>query len=122
MTLGEGRAKYYDLGDRTLRFAKDLRVFVRTLPRGIANDQDIKQLIRASGSVGANYIEAGDSVSREDFLLRIKIARKEAKETIYWLQLIDIGLSPDAKDIRRSLIGEATELMKIFGAIVRNSQ
>lgn len=60
------------------------------LRRTIANMEDGRQLIKASGSVGANYIEANESLGRKDFLCRIKICRKEAKESRYWLRLIDI--------------------------------
>jgi four helix bundle protein len=83
--------KQYDLEDRTFNFAKDVREFVRQIPRTIANIEDTKQLVRASGSVGANYIEANESLSKKDFLMRIKICRKEAKESRYWLRLIDPG-------------------------------
>lgn len=120
--LREGSARVYDLEGRTLQFARDVRAFVKTLPRGIGNNQDIKQLVRASGSIGANYIEANEAVSRKDFILRAKISRKESKETVYWLQLVDTGANTRLDATRRSLIQEATELMKIFGAIVRKSQ
>jgi four helix bundle protein len=62
---------------------------VKTLPQNIANEEDIRQLVKASGSVGANYIEANESLSKKDFVLRIKISRKEAKESRYWLRLLD---------------------------------
>src|SRR3989344_7033958 len=77
--------KQYDLEDRTLNFAKRVREFVKKLPKTTANFEDINQLIRSSGSVGANYIEANESFSKKDFILRIKISRKEAKESRYWL-------------------------------------
>ena len=67
--------KLYDLEERTLEFAKRMRRFVKKLPKTITNLVDIKQLLRASGSVGANYIEANDSLSKKDFALRIKICR-----------------------------------------------
>ena len=76
-------SKRYDLEERTLQFAKDVRAFVKSLPRTIANEQDIRQLVRASGSVGANYIEANEPLSKKDFVMRIKISRKEAKESRY---------------------------------------
>ena len=78
----------YDLEERTFQFAKNIRLFVKTLPKSMANFEDGKQLLRASGSVGANYIEANESLGRKDFLMRIKISRKEAKESMYWLRLI----------------------------------
>jgi four helix bundle protein len=111
--------KRYDLEDRTLAFAKHIREFVRQLSCNMANIEDGKQLIRASGSVGANYIEANEALSKKDFLMRIKICRKEAKESKYWLNLIDVSTNPSLENSRKKLIGEATELMNIFGAILR---
>ena len=72
--------------------------------------------------MGANYIEANDSLGKKDFVMRIKICRKEAKESCYWLELLHIGEKPGLATERRALMGEATELMKIFGAIVRKSK
>lgn len=115
-------SKPYDLEERTLQLAKDVRVFVKALPRTIANTEDIRQLVRASGSVGANYIEANESLGKKDLVLRIKISRKEAKESRYWLRLLDTGDSDSLDKTRDSLIQEATELMNIFGAIVRKSE
>jgi four helix bundle protein len=115
-------SKQYDLEERTLQFAKDIRVFVKMLPRTIANLQDIRQLVNASGSVGANYIEANESLSKRDFVVRIKISRKEAKESRYWLRLLDTGENDSVGKTRDGLIQEATELMNIFGAIVRKSE
>jgi four helix bundle protein len=75
------RTKEYDLEDRTFIFAKDVRAFVKKIPKTVANIEDTKQVVRASGSVGANYIEANESLSKKDFVVRIKICRKEAKES-----------------------------------------
>jgi four helix bundle protein len=115
-------SKQYDLEERTLQFAKDIRAFVKLLPRTITNLQDIRQLVRASGSVGANYIEANESLSKKDFVARIKISRKEAKESRYWLRLLDTGENDSVGTTRDALIQEATGLMNIFGAIVRKSE
>ena len=82
-------AKTYDLEDRTLTFAKKVRAFVRKLSKTIANIEDGKQLIKASSSIGSNYIEANEALSKKDFVMRIKICRKEAKESRYWLRFID---------------------------------
>ena len=114
--------KQYDLEDRTLEFARRVRKFVKLLTKIIANIEDGKQLIRASGSVGANYIEANESLSKKDFRMRIKISRKEAKESRYWLRLVDICGSEELKKERDNLIREATELMNIFGAILQKSK
>ena len=115
-------SKQYDLEDRTLEFAKNVRVLVKKLNKSIANIEDGKQVVRSSGSVGANYIEANESLSKKDFIMRIKISRKEAKESRYWLRLIDINQNNDLESKRKVLIDEATELMKIFGAILQKSK
>lgn len=112
------RTNYYDLEDRTLKFAKRVREFIKKISKTISNIQDAKQLNNASGSVGANYIEANEAISKKDFVHRIKICRKEAKESRYWLILIDINNLDDLNEEKNYLINEATELMKIFGAIL----
>ncbi|NIM10384.1 MAG: four helix bundle protein [Candidatus Aminicenantes bacterium] len=114
-------SKQYDLEDRTLEFAKNVRAFVKKLPRTVANIEDGKQLIKSSGSVGANYIEANEALSKKDFLMRIKISRKEAKESRYWLRLIDVQ-DVDLKGEQEYLIKESTELTNIFGSILQKSQ
>ena len=114
--------KQYDLEDRTFAFAQAVRKFVRRLKKTECNTEDGRQLIRASGSVGANYIEANEALSKKDFLMRIRICRKEAKESRYWLRLIDTGEEPCHGRARDELIQEATELMNIFGAILQKSQ
>lgn len=78
--------------------------------------------VRSSGSVGANYIEANESLSKKDFVLRAKICRKEAKESRFWLNLIDTNHDKELEEQRLFLLQEATELMNIFGAIIRKSE
>ena len=85
----QNKKPVYDLEEWTFQFAKAVRLFVKALPKTIANIEDGKQLVRAAGSVGANYIEANESLGKKDFLMRIKISRKEAKESAYWLRLIN---------------------------------
>ena len=114
--------RQYDLEDRTFAFAKDVRAFVKHIPRTIANIEDTKQVVRASGSVGANYIEANESLSKRDFIMRIKICRKEAKESRYWLRLIEAGDDATLEKNRNVLIQEAAELTNIFGAIIHKSE
>ena len=114
--------KYYDLEERTIKFAKDVREFVKKLPKTIANIEDGKQLIRASGSPGANYIEANEAVSKKDFVLKIKICRKEGKESKYWLKLVEVGAKTELEEQRKILVQEATELMMIFSSIMRKSE
>ena len=70
--------------ERTFEFAKDVRLFVKSLDYTIANKEDSKQIIRSSGSIGANYIEANEALSKKDFVFRVKISRKESKESVYW--------------------------------------
>lgn len=113
--------KQYDLEERTFEFARRVRSLIKKFPKTIGNIEDSKQLIRSSGSVGANYIEANESFSKKDFILRAKISRKEAKESRYWLRLIDIDNEEAGQEIV-SLVQEATELMNIFGAIIRKSE
>jgi four helix bundle protein len=112
----------YDLEERTFHFAKAVRLFVKTLPKTIANLEDSKQVLKSSGSVGANYREANESLSKKDFLLRIKISRKEAKESAYWLRLIhETNNLKNANDAKR-LMQEANELKKIFSSILEKSR
>lgn len=115
-------SKQYDLERRTLEFAKKVRSFVKQLPKTLANIEDGRQLVKSSGSVGANYIEANEALSKKDFVMRIKICRKEAKESRYWLEIIDTNDSTELEKIRTDLAREATELMNIFGAILQKTQ
>jgi four helix bundle protein len=114
------KQKKYDLEERTLAFAKGVIEFINMLERTIANIEISKQLVRSSGSVGANYIEANESLSKKDFVLRIKICRKEAKESCYWLKLVTCSGVREKE--RACLLQESTELMKIFGSILLKSQ
>lgn len=108
-----------DLEKRTFDFARNVRRFTTTLPRTVLNTSDRVQLIRSSGSVGANYLEAQEAMSRKDFAMRIKICRKEAKESLYWLKLLDIQEN-FAQDGQR-LMDEAEQLVRIFNAIAIKS-
>lgn len=86
-------SKIFDLEERTFQFAKAVRLFVKTIPKTAANFEDGKQVVRSSGSVGANYREANEALSKKDFFMRIKICRKEAKESSYWIRLISGNFS-----------------------------
>ena len=110
----------YDLEERCLNFAKRVNDYVNKLPRTIPNIENGKQLVRAAGSTGANYIEANEAMSKKDFRLRIKISKKEAKESRFWLNLSKP--SQEEEKEKQALIQEATELMKIFGSILENSK
>ena len=114
--------KPYDLEERTFLFAKEVRIAIKSLPMSTANFEDIKQIVRSSGSVGANYIEANESLGKKDFLMRIKISRKEAKESSYWLRLINETNENINKQLVEKLIQESTELKKIFSAIIEKSK
>ena len=92
------------------------------MPQNTCNFEDGKQLVRSSGSVGANYIEANEAVSKKDFIFRIRLCRKEAKESTYWLNLVDIEGKEELEGTRNLLANESVELMKIFGAILNKSQ
>jgi four helix bundle protein len=119
---GGSMSKQYDLEERTFRFAQNVRAFTKAIPKGIENHEDAKQLVRASGSVGANYIEANEALSKRDFVMRIKISRKESKESRFFLRLMDSGGNPALAEEQIRLIQEAQELTNIFGAIVRKSE
>lgn len=112
--------KVYDLEARTFLFALDCRLFLKRLPKTIQTIEDGKQQVRSSGSVGANYIEANESLSKKDFCYRIKICRKEAKESNYWLTLLKV-CNPEFGNDTDILIQEANELKKIFSSIVEKS-
>ncbi len=116
----ENVRKVYDLEERTYLFAKNVRVFVKELEKNIWNREDIKQVTRSSGSIAANYIEANEKLGEKDFLMKLRICKKETKETILWLKLVDIE-SENLDKIRIGLIEEATELKNIFGAIYKNN-
>jgi four helix bundle protein len=112
----------YDLEERTFIFAKEVRSFVKTLPKTNANREDAKQLIRASGSVAANYIEANEGLSPKDFLYRVKLCRKEVKECRLFLRLLDLGQIEELDSLMIKLMQECTELMRIFGAIITKTE
>jgi len=113
--------KIFDLEERTFQFAKAVRLLVKTLPKTTSNIEDGKQVIRSSGSVGANYREANEALSKKDFCMRMKISRKEAKESSYWLRLINETNININSDVVIKLIQEANELLKIFSAILSKS-
>lgn len=119
--MSEPIARPYDLEERTELFAKEVRAFIKRLPYTLVNREDGRQLIRSSGSVGANYIEANEALSRKDFLVRVKISRKEAKESAYWLRLVDVGVDPTVDAERWRLEREAGELMRILSAIINKA-
>lgn len=113
-------SKPFDLEERTYLFAKDCRLYVSRLPKTISNIEDGKQLVRSSGSIGANYIEANEKLGDKDFLFRAKISRKEAKESKYWIRLLQ-DLNPELNEFSSPLCKESEELRKILSAIITKS-
>ncbi len=107
------------LRERARSFAKDVRSFVRKTPRTIASLGDCRQLVRASGFIGAYYINAGEAPSKEDFLFGIRGCRREAKQSAHWLNLLDSNLEEKSEGMRRDLLKEASELERIFSAILQ---
>ena len=114
----QNKNKKYDLEERTLEFARREIIFCKKLPKTTENIELIKQEVRAAGSVGANYIEANESLSKKDFAMRIKICRKESKESRYWLLLITRTNNLQNDTEGKFLIQEATEYIKIFNSII----
>lgn len=110
----------YDLEERTFEFAKNVRLIVKNLSLSISNQEDIRQLVKSSGSVGANYIESVESLSEKDKLMRLKIVRKEAKESFYWLRLINETNQFDEELFNdwNYLMDEADQLKKIFSKMI----
>ncbi len=117
----EENPKKYDLEERTYIFAKDCRNLVGRFTQTVANKEYGKQLIRSSGSQAANYIEANEALGKKDFAMRIKICRKETKESCLWLRLCDVVQNLDMEKERGRLLGEAGELRNIFTAILRKT-
>ena len=112
--------RIYDLEARAAKFASDVRVVVKTLSHNPYTIDDIRQVVRSSGSIGANYIEANETLGRKDFLMHLRISRKEAKESAYWLRILQGSAQGDFKDTLIRLFTEAKELERIFAAIIRN--
>jgi four helix bundle protein len=117
----EDGSKPRDLEDRTFEFAQSVRTFVKQLPRTISNTEDVRQLVRASGSVAANWIEADEALSKKDFLMRVKICRKESKESRLFLRVVDAGLAKSNVSARDELAAEARELTLIFHRLSRRA-
>ena len=109
--------KPYDLEERVFVFAKDCRKLMVKLTKSVSNIEDGKQLIRSSGSIGANYIEANEKVGEKDFIFRLKIARKEAKESIFWLNLLK-EMNEEHNEEIQILAEEANQLRKILSSIL----
>ncbi len=114
--MGERR---WDLEDRTEKFAANVRRFVSALPRTLTNQEDARQLIRASGSVAANLVEANECLGTKDRIMRFRICRKEAKESGLWIRLLDVAETSDLAGQQHALSREAHELKLILTAIIK---
>ena len=108
-----------ELQERTAQFAESVRAFVRSLPRTISNLEEVRQLVRSSGSVAANCIEANEALGARDRLMRFRICRKEAKESQLWLRLVHIGKDAGLEFEKAALWQEAQELKLILTAIIK---
>ena len=116
----ENQTKIYE--ERTALFAERVRNFCLKLPRNAVNADYISQLIRASSSPGANYIEANDSIGDKDFKMKIKTCRRESKESSYWIRLVITDGSNESEDERAYLKQEAKEFVLIFTAILKKRE
>ena len=110
----------FDLEKRTTEFAKQVIILCRKLPKDAVNNRLISQVVGSSGSIGAKYREANDALGTKDFVNRLRISRREAKETIHWLELIETA-NPDFKKETQALTQEAVELCKIFSTIIKKN-
>ena len=114
----QGKTQRFDLEERTARFGEGVIAFAKKIPRNPVTLPLISQLVRSATSVGSNYCEADDAVSKKDFRNKIGTCKKEARETKYWLRMIG-GAEPDMKEEARVLWQEAKELHLIFASILR---
>jgi four helix bundle protein len=114
-------ADRYDLADRTTSFGEMVVRFAKKVPLNVITSPLISQFVRSGTSVGANYCEADDADTKKDFLYKIGVCKREAKETKYWLQMI-AGAEAACKTEARKLWHEAKELHLIFAAIGRNGK
>ena len=109
----------HPLEERCHQFGKIVRGYCRKLNKDLANIEDIKQLVKSSGSVGANYIEANENVGKGDLKYRIKLCRKESKESMHFLGLTELFGNEILETERIELINEATQLRKIFSSMIK---
>lgn len=116
----EPRLSGYDLEERTAVFGEHVIVYAQSLPETPVTRPLISQIVRSATSVGANYVEADDAVSRKEFVLKINTCRKEARETKHWLRMIAKAI-PDKRDQAKPIWQEAHELHLIFSKIRQNT-
>ena len=114
----ENKNRKYDLEERTAKFGEALILFCKKVPRSPINDPLITQLVKAGTSVGANYSEADDAVSKADFRNKIGICKKESRESKHFIRMIVVAL-PILKEEGRTLWIEGKELNLIFNSIFK---
>lgn len=108
----------YNLNQRTIDFSRDLIQFAKTVPQSVISTPIISQLIRAGTSIGANYAEADGAESKNDFIHKLGIAKKEAKETQYWLNMVAFCFPNLEQNKIKLLKDEAQELILILSSII----
>ncbi|MDO8503790.1 MAG: four helix bundle protein [bacterium] len=118
MTNESSSNKKYDLEERTAKFGENVIKFCSKIPRGPITNPLITQLVKAGTSIGANYCEADDAESREDFRHKIGICKKESREAKHFMRMIVVAI-PELKDEARVLWQEAKELNLIFNSIYK---
>lgn len=118
--MDQSTNKYRELEMRTTDFAKRVIRLCRAIPKDTINQQIVAQIVRSSGSVGANYREANEAVGKKDFLYRLRIARKECKETEHWIDLL-VEANPDVEDRTKDLYEEGQQLRNILSSIIEKS-
>ena len=111
----------YNLEERTAKFGENVINFTNKIPKNATTFSLISQIVRSGTSIGANYCEADDAESKKDFIHKIGICKKEARETMHWFRMIATA-TPEIKAETRTLWQEAKELNLIFNAIVRSSR
>ncbi len=113
--------RYRELENRTTEFAKRIIRLCKELPKDRINNPLVNQIVRSAGSVGANYREANEALGKKDFAHRLRIARKEAKETQHWLELIEEA-NPELSERMNSLFKETQEIRSILSAIIEKAK
>jgi four helix bundle protein len=107
----------FDLEERCIKFSNLVCDYVNRLPKLVSHEEYGRQLIRSAGSIGANYLEANEGLSKKDFMYRLRVSKKEARETRYWLRLTKP--SEQYADIRDQLVQESSELIYILASIIK---
>jgi four helix bundle protein len=113
--------RQYDLAERTARFGESAIQFCKTIKRNAITQPLIRQLVRSSTSVGANYLEADEAGSKKEFRYRISVSKRECRESQHWLRML-VAAAPECTESARVLWKEANELILIFGTIYRRSK